>query len=241
MTVIYKMSAIQFIQQIVFPYCHPQAQNVKVSEQRNLPQLASDYQQRMRTAIPMINFSYDAALIAVTYSENGQRFIEKIVTVIEDYGQTGLGLWGNKETFFVRTPIGEYEKWEPVFSIIRNSIQLNPQWLAGEIHGQLQRSQIVIDTQRELARIDREITAHRQRTNAEINNDMFLTLNNQEEYINPYTNKVEVGSNQWQQRWINPNGDVVYSSETGYDPNNDVNLNMSGFKLTPARKRFPEN
>jgi len=38
-TVIYIMPAIQFIQQIIFPCCQPLVQNVKVSKQRNLPQL----------------------------------------------------------------------------------------------------------------------------------------------------------------------------------------------------------
>jgi hypothetical protein len=32
---------------------------------------------------------------------------------------------------------------------------------------------------------------------------MFLTLTEQEEYVNPYTNEVEVGSNQWKYRWVN--------------------------------------
>ena len=141
---------------------------------KNLPKIASNMQRRMRSALPMIDFNYDAAMISVTYQENGINFTEKIVAVVEDWGQMGAGMWANKETFFVRTPLNEYEQWEPVFQIIRNSIKINRQWLAGEIRGQLQRSQIVIDTQREIQRIDHEITAHRQITNAEINNNMFL-------------------------------------------------------------------
>ena len=40
---------------------------------------------------------------------------------------------------------------------------------------------------------------------------MYLTLTEQEEYVNPYTNEVEVGTNQWQHRWINESGDVIYT------------------------------
>jgi len=240
MLVAYKMPALQFLQQMVFPYAHPYASGATVTEQRNLPKLAQEIQNRMHSAIPMLNLTYDAGLITVKYSENGANYIEKIVAVVEDYGQLGAGLWANKETFFVRTPVNEYEKWEPVFSIIRNSIKINPQWLAGEIRGQMQRSQIVIDTQREIQRIDREITEHRRITNAEINNDMFLNLTEQEEYVNPYTKEVEIGSNQWRNRWINESGDVIYTNDDNYDPRTDFNLNRSDFKKTPVRKRLPQ-
>jgi len=237
MTVAYKMPALQFLQQMVFPYAHPNAINVRVTEQKNLPRLAADMQKRMRSALPMVNFNYDAAVITVSYQENGTSFIEKIVAVVEDWGQLGAGMWANKETFFVRTPVNEYDKWKPVFSIIRNSIKLNHKWLAGEIRGQLQRSKIVIDTQREIQRIDREITAHRQKTNAEINNDTFLNLTSQEEYVNPYTKETETGSNQWEHRWVNEGGDVIYTNDGSYDPRTDVNLNRNDFKKTPVRKR----
>ncbi|GAB4376070.1 MAG: hypothetical protein Kow0042_22020 [Calditrichia bacterium] len=239
MQVVYKMPALQFIQQMVFPYAHPQATGFQVKEQKQLPRLAQDMQKRMRAALPMIQFNYDAGLMTVTYQENGIRYLEKIVAVVEDWGAAGAGMWANKETFYVRTPVGEYDKWAPVFSIIRNSIRINPQWLAGEIKGQLERSKIVINTQREIQRIDREIAEHRQITNAEINNDMFLTLTDQEEYVNPFTREVEIGSNQWQRRWENPAGDVIYTNDESYDPRIDVNLNRTDFKLTPVRKRFP--
>jgi hypothetical protein len=149
-------------------------------------------------------------------------------------------MWGNKETFFIRTPKGEYGKWESIFGVIQSSIQINTQWVAGEIRGQAQRGQIAISTQKEIERIGREITEHRQKTNAEIHNDMFLTLMDQEEYINPYTNEIEVGSNQWKYRWVNGSEEVIYTDSEEYDPNSDVELNRSDYKRTPIRKRFPD-
>ena len=59
----------------------------------------------------------------------------------------------------------------------------------------MERAGIVIKTLQELQELDRQITEHKQKTTAEIHNDMFLTLTDQEEYINPYTNEVDVGSN----------------------------------------------
>jgi len=151
----------------------------------------------------------------------------------------GAGMWGNKETFYLRAPAEQFEEFEPLFSLIQASIRINPKWLAGEIRGQIQRGQIMINTQNEIQKIEQQIVSHRQRTNAEIHNDMFLTLTDQEEYVNPYNNEVEMGSNQWRYRWINENGDVLYTDDEYYDPNTDVNLQRSDYKRTPVRKRFP--
>jgi len=64
-----------------------------------------------------------------------------------------------------------------------------------------------------MQRIEQQITEHRQKTNAEIHNDMFLTLTDQEEYVNPFTNGVKMGSNQWKHRWENEAGDIIYTND----------------------------
>ena len=58
----------------------------------------------------------------------------------------------------------------------------------------MQRNQIAMRAQQDLAKLDREITDHRRRTNAQINNQMFHNLMGTEEFVNPITKKVEVGS-----------------------------------------------
>ena len=68
---------------------------------------------------------------------------------------------------------------------------------------------------------------------------MFLTLTDREEYVNPFTKKIEMGSNQWKHRWTNDLGDVVYTNVEGYNPNHDAELHKSGFKRTKIRKRGP--
>ncbi|MBN1290237.1 MAG: hypothetical protein JXB48_00225 [Candidatus Latescibacteria bacterium] len=240
MTVSPIMLATDFIRQVVFPYAHPQVLNFDIIEQKRLPDIAQKYQEGMSKYAPQMTFSYDAALMTVTYQEGGVAYTEKLFAVVENWGAMGAGMWGNKDTFLLRAPKNELSQWEPVFSIVQSSVQLNQQWVAGEIKGQMQRGQIALQTQQEIQRIGQEITEHRQKTNAEIHNDMFLTLTDQEEYVNPYTNKVETGSNQWQHRWTNESGDVIYTDDESYNPNIDVNLNRSDFKKTPIRKRFPQ-
>jgi hypothetical protein len=233
------MPATQFLQQIAFPYAHPQATNVRIIEQKSLPQTAQKFQQRVLSTMPQMTFSYDAGLITIEYQENGISYREKMIGIIENWGQLGAGMWGNKETYLIRTPVNEFDKWQSTLSIIQNSVQINSKWLAGEIRGQQQRGEIMINTMQEMQRIEKAIGEHRQKTNSEIHNDMFLTLTDQEEYVNPFTKEVEYGSNQWQYRWTNPNGDVIYTDSEDYDPRTDVHLNRTDYKRTPIRKRFP--
>ncbi len=67
----------------------------------------------------------------------------------------------------------------------------------------------------------------------------FLNLNltGQEDYTNPFTGETERGTNQWNHRWENDRGDVIYSENQGYSPNDDVNITVKGFKRSEIRKR----
>ena len=239
MQVLNIMSAETFLRRIVFPFAHPNATNIEFLEIKNLEKVAAKYGERVKQAIPYSTMSYDASLIKVKYEEYVNVYEEWLVTIIENWGQLGNGMWGNKETFLVRTKIGELGDWEKVFSVIQNSVKINQQWLIGEIRGQAARGEIAANTQKEIERIGREINSHRTKTNSEIQNDMYLTLTEQEEYINPYTNEVEIGTDQWRHRWVNESGDVIYTDSEDYDPNIDVHLNRSDYKKSTVRKRFP--
>jgi len=140
------ISAHQFIRDIAFPYTHPNARKVSVVESKNLTNVAQNYRQRMRALVPMIDLSYDAAIITLIYTENSVDYIEKMICIIENWGQAGAEMWGNKKTFYIRTPENEFAKYEPVMSIIQNSVIINKQWLAGELNGQQQRGEIMINT-----------------------------------------------------------------------------------------------
>ena len=240
MTVLNLLSSEDFILQVAFPYAHPSARNVNVVETKKLYDVSQNYSRRVKQAIPYSTMSYDASLVKIKYEEGGLRFEEVMVAIIENWGQLGAGMWGNKETFLIRAVDGELTNWEPIFSVVQNSVKLNLHWLIGEIKGQATRGQIAVNTQKEIERIGREITSHRQKTNAEIHNDMFLTLTEQEEYVNPYTNEIELGTNQWQYRWINESGDIIYTDNEDYDPNTDIKMNRTDFKRSSIRKRFPQ-
>jgi hypothetical protein len=116
-------------------------------------------------------------------------------------------------------------------------VKINPQWLAGEIQGQIYRGQKSLEIQQDIQRIECETVEHRQQTNAEIHNDMYLTLTGQEDYINPFTHEVERGSGDWKYRWVTASGEEVYSNADNYDPNFDSNTNRTDFKRSAVRER----
>jgi len=216
---------------------HPAAASVQVVLRQPLPQTAASYQQVIqRMGIP-VQFRFDASLLVVRYQEGGRGWESVLYSAVQDFGPAGGGLWSNKDTFTMRAPQGEMESLSPVVATILNSTQLNSAWVRGEIQGQIQRGEIAIRTQQDIARLDQEIADHRRRTNAEINNQAFHTLMGTDEYVNPLTKKVEVGSNAWNYRWVNDRGEAIYTNDGNYDP---ARAGLSGYVRSPVRKRFPE-
>lgn len=236
MTVLPVMTPEQFIIQVVIPYAHPAASNVLVTNRKNLPELATAVK-REDNLLTDLGFIYSASMVTVTYSEGSRIFEEKLVAVIMDLGNAGAGMWKNRYTFSFRSPKGEMKTYEPLFSAIGNSLTINQRWLAGEIKGQLERAGIYKKTMDEINRIENEINQNRQKNNAIIQNDMYLNLTGQEEYINPFTNETETGTNQWNHRWSGSNDFVIYTDDPNFDPTRVSELNHFEFKRSPVKKR----
>lgn len=147
-----------------------------------------------------------------------------------------MGLWYNDLTTALRAPAQEADRWKPVLDIMANSVQMNPQWVAGELKGQGERTEIVSKLMKDLARIDREITAHRSKAQQEIMTDSYLTLTGQNDDKNPYSGRIERDTSDWQNRWVNSSGEYIYSNDTVYDPNADSNNPRHDYRLTrPVR------
>jgi hypothetical protein len=237
MLVMRMLSPPEFIREIAVPFAHPHAQNLQITSVQPLPELSAKYRQLSALMLPGYHFEYQTAIVSMEYSENGIQYSEKMVCSIEDWGQLGGGLWSNKETWYVRAEKPLFEEMAPVFATIGQSVKLNPEWMAREIRSQQVNSNIALQTQRDIERIDREITEHRSRTNSEINNELYLNLTGQEDYTNPFTGETERGTNEWNYRWENEQGDVIYHDNSNYNPNEDAAVRVKGFKRSEVRKR----
>ena len=248
------MSAQEFLIQFVFPWAHPRASQAQVASQQSEPLLVQIYRRRMAALGLPANFGYDGGTVTFTYVEDGVRFEEKAYAVVENLGPMAGGMWSNKDTIILRAPEGELEGWEPILHHVRESVKIDHQWLAREIVNQEflsraflnaqqashARDRRMLEVQQHLQQLNRQIGEHRRRTNAEIHNDAYLTLMNLEEYVNPYTNEPEIGSNQWEHRWVTEDGAEFYSDDEDDDPNVRSALNRSDWKRTAVRPRFPE-
>jgi hypothetical protein len=249
------MSPVDFLVRAVFPWAHRSATNMQVAHQQALPLLVENFKKRNAAlGLPAVPFAYEGGMVIFTYTEEGITYRENAYTVIENMGALAGGMWSNKDTFLERAPASQFDQWQPIMAHIRDSGHITPQWVAQEMRSQgmlsnafldaqrqqQAREQQMLDLQRQMQAADHQIVDHRQRTNAEIQNDQYLNLMNLEEYLNPYTRQPELGSNQWKYRWVTEGGDEYYTDDSYRDPNLDSQGNRSDWKLTPVRPRFGE-
>ncbi|NLG28017.1 MAG: hypothetical protein GX557_08905 [Chloroflexi bacterium] len=248
------MSAEDFATQMLFPWAHPQASDVRVEAREAQPQWIDDYRQGVAARGLLTNLQYDAACVTLSYREANTRYREKVYVLLEAMFPLGVGTWSNKSSLCLRAPETEFAAWEPVLSYVRDSGQPNHAWQASEIVTQEILSQSFLDAQqaaqwraqrqlqvqRELQRAAEQILEHKRRVHAEIRNDQYLTLTSQEEYLNPITRRIDMGSNQWRYRWVTDSGQEFYTNEEFLNPNDRRVLGRYDWQRTPVRPRYPD-
>lgn len=223
-----------------FPVLRPQAKGVRVLSVERRPDLVAAAMrgpkaQSLRSS--GARYEVDASCLTVAYTEDGVRFREALFVAIESFETMGVAMWSNALTIVARAPEKEFDRWSPVAKVVLGSFQLNPRWVEGEMRGQRQRGRIAEDTMRAIAAIDREIAENRARTRETIQEEAYLTLTAQEEYVNPFTGRPELGSNEWKYRWENSFGELFYTDQPEWNPNHDPALNVSGFQRSQVKPR----
>jgi hypothetical protein len=179
---------------------------------------------------------YDGLAMLVEYAEGGQRYREVLRTIITD-SRASAFMWSNEHTIHFRAPVNEFEAWKPALDVIFNSIELNLQWVAAVTRAMDQRGKMALDTQRYINKVANEIVENRRRTHAEIRYENYLFITGQDEYVNPFTQKVELDTSVYRHRWINNHGDILYTDENAYNPNEHEKRPNYEWKQTPARPR----
>lgn len=240
MPVVAMPRAADYLTQMLFPQLRPAARDARVIETQERPDVVAALQQMgVAQAMRQQGGQYTAEAVTVTvgYEEEGIRYREILFVALEGFNLMGTELWSNPFTIVARAPEPEFEAYGPVARIVINSFALNPQWMAAEMQGQIQRAQIVQNTMRELANIDAEIARNRAQTMSQINHEQYLNLTNQERYVNPHTGQEELGSNEWKYRWENSSGEIIYTDDGTWDPNIDPDLRLTGYKRSQVKPR----
>jgi hypothetical protein len=238
MPVVAMPGASEYLTGMLFPAIHRGAGDVKVLKIERRPDAIAGLE-KSSVAVAMRSqggrYVADAATVTVSYQEGGVRYREIMFVALEGYEYMGSGLWDNPITIVARAPEAEYAGYAPTARVIINSFSLNPRWLQAELKGQANRAALVSATLRDISRIDAEIAKNRSETMSAINFQEYLTLTNQERYLNPFTGEKELGSSEWKYRWVNSSGEPIYTDDKNWNPNNDPSLHVSGYKLSPAK------
>lgn len=226
----------------LFRTLHPTATDVNIVERKPLPQLGEIYRtinkavDEQMQALGARPIRYDAGGMIVEYTEGGTRFREGLATCLVDM-RSAAALWSNQHTQMMRAPVKEAKRWKPVLDIVCQSVRLNPEWFARAAQAGAQRAEISRETLRYIQSIDQQIADNRRQTNAAIRYEDYLLLSGQEDYVNPYTKEVERDTSEYKYRWTTEQGDMVYTNESGFNPNAQRDINQQEWKLTPVRPR----
>jgi hypothetical protein len=137
----------------------------------------------------------------------------------------------------MRAPKAEADALKPLLDVVRQSLKIDPQWLAKYQRATAERSATAAELFRTLARIDQEIFERRAKQKSESQHENYLILTGQEEYVNPYTKEVERDTSEFAHRWVTASGDYVYTNQSTFDPNREPALNQVEWQATPPRKR----
>jgi hypothetical protein len=229
-----------FAVRMLFPRLRPRARDVEVVGVEPRPDVVaamrSGHKARSLLAAGA-RYLVDAVAVTFTYGEGGTRYRELVFAALEGYQVAETLVWSNGLTVAARAPEAEFAGYQRVARVVVNSFALNPRWWAPEASGQRYRAGVVKATQDHLAQVDREIQEHRQKTQAQIQDQQYLNLTGQERWLNPHTGRPELGSNEWKHRWQDAFGQVIYTDDGRWDPNADPDLKVSGFKRSPAKPR----
>ncbi len=176
----------------------------------------------------------DAATVVVEYTEDGVSYREVLSTGIVD-ARANAFMWSNGDTFQLRAPVDRFDRMKPLLDTIRLSKEMNPAWVQAVTKAVGDRIRAANETQQYINRVAGEIAENRRRTNAEIRHQDWLFISGQDEYRNPFTGKIERDTNYYRYRWVNNEGDVLYTDQNDFDPNRYEEYNTREWKKTPVK------
>jgi len=220
----------------------PQATDIKVVAEDPMAEVAAAYARRAEPInqnlqkMGLAPTRFEALALVVEYREAGEHYREVLSTTIAD-ARGGAFMWSNDDTIVFRAPVSRFDDWKPALDTIRASRQPNPQWVAAVTKATGERAKAALETQRYIADVASQIVENRRRTHAEIRHEQWLFISGQEEYTNPFNGQTERDTSHYRYRWVNNQGDVIYTDENSFDPNTTEEYKTREWKRTPIRKR----
>jgi hypothetical protein len=175
-----------------------------------------------------------AGVAVYEYTENGVRYRETIVTAIVD-GRGALASWWNERLIRMRCPATLANAVQPTFDAVVRSFVLNPEWLANEHRHAAKRTGIVIATGKELSDAARKMWSNWRDSRSSATEQTVLAITDQREYVNPYTDEIELAQAGYNRRWVSSQGDVIFTNDVNYNPTTDPTLWTQDWRKSDAK------
>jgi hypothetical protein len=171
-----RLGPVNYLLKVVLPRTSPQARNVKVLGSAEIPEVEKGFDQlraMLQIPLPLV---YKAFIVGIEYTEGNVRYRQIMFAVIEDSVKLGLGTWKSRSTMLFRAPADQFDKALPILTKVQGSVQINNEWLAGEMKGAEERTGQVKGVFDRIRKLDDDIVSNRAATNAAIQKQMQRIL-----------------------------------------------------------------
>jgi hypothetical protein len=236
MTVMSKSSPVEFARQVILPFAHPHADEIRITGVQEISSAEDIYGGLYALIFPGRDAGYHLFAGTIEYQENGVIFDERLVYVINDFKSDNSLVWGNRETWYVRAEKGKFDSMAPVFNTIVQSFRISQKWMVNELGVKQVYQGISPDRAEEIEEHGSEICRAHERYQTWMANEIFNIQAGSLFFTNPFTGNAERGSGVWKYRWENERGDLVYTEDQDYDPNLDPAMELKNYRRSLARK-----
>ena len=225
------MSPVEFLKKIVLPFKHFQASDIKIIEEiEEIPLVTEKYSNLFKALQLSQILVCRSGMLTISYIENGVLYKEKLITGIKDFKSSGL--WGNSDTFIFRAPADRFQQMEPLAKSMCFSMELKKDWVMKEIKRLIDGRSLELKENSDIEKLCNAIMEWEKWIYREMADAMLPNGGSFCEYYNPITERIEIGNEKWKRRWVNNRGDVVYTDDTDYDPNDDLGTDDIIFVLS---------
>jgi hypothetical protein len=168
------------------------------------------------------------------YDEDGKPWEQDVYcTLAYAPVNNGIAMWNVQRAFTCRAPAGQLDRMAPVLQAIIANVQFTPEWLATYSIVQRLRRQGLQQQMADTAAFGRQLQAYRdevRQLGQQMHEERMKSADRIAESQREYLAGVETYSDPFQklavylpagyrEHWVNPKGEVILSTEVGFNPN----------------------
>lgn len=234
-------SPVEYLEQHVLPRQRPDASNLRLIRQKDLPDWANGI---ARANVQPGNTPRGYGTCArFAYSQNGRRWEEDFYCVVLVSGISGAPnlFWLADRNLSVRAPAGKLDALQPLANAFVNSfrverqwygrfVQVQQQWIAAQQQGIANAGALSRAISRSNDRFNEAMTAswrRRQQAEDRASREFSEYIRGTEHYQDPVNDtRVELPGG-YDHAWANALGEYILSNDAGFNPNLDSNVSWT--------------